>query len=81
MKIIAGANFLAFSNKSLTLEAQTQTNISTNSDHEILKKGTLLSQATARASNVFQVQGGQTSNTHLGIFAHKSLNFLGFFRN
>jgi hypothetical protein len=70
MKIIAGAIFLAFSNKSLTLEAPTQTNISTNSEPEILKNGTQLSQATALASKVFQVPGGPTSNVPLGSFAH-----------
>jgi hypothetical protein len=47
----------------------------------MLKKGTQLSQATARASIVFHVHGGPTKRTHLGIFAHNSLNFFGFFRN
>jgi hypothetical protein len=79
--MIAGAIFLAFSNKSLTLEAPTQTNISTNSEPEILKNGTLDSQATALANIVFPVPGGQTKRTPLGIFAHKFLNFLGFFKN
>jgi len=40
----------------------------------------LLSQATARASIVFPVPGGQTSNVHRGIFAQRSLNFFGFLR-
>jgi hypothetical protein len=68
-------------NKSLTLEAQTQTNISTNSEPDILKNGTSLSHATARASIVLPVPGGPTRRVHLGIFAQISLNFLGFFRN
>jgi hypothetical protein len=81
IKIIAGAIFLAFSNKSLTLDAQTHTNISTNSEPEILKKGTSLSHATALANIVLPVPGGPTNNVHLGILAHISLNFLGFLRN
>jgi len=79
--MIAGAIFFAFANKSLTLDAQTQTNISTNSEPDILKNGTSLSPATALASIVLPVPGGQTSKTHLGIFAQISLNFLGFFKN
>jgi hypothetical protein len=46
----------------------------------MLKKGTLLSQATALANKVFQVPGGPTSKVHFGILAHKSLYFLGFFK-
>jgi hypothetical protein len=79
--MIAGAIFFAFSNKSLTLDAHTHTNISTNSDHEILKKGTLLSHATALANIVLPVPGGHTRRVHLGIFAQISLNFFGFLRN
>jgi hypothetical protein len=79
--MIAGAIFLAFSNKSLTLDAPTQTNISTNSEPEILKKGTFDSQATALANIVFPVPGGPTNSVPLGILAHKSLNFFGFFKN
>jgi hypothetical protein len=81
IKIIAGDIFLAFSNKSLTLEAPTQTNISTNSEPEILKNGTFDSPATALANIVFPVPGGPTSKTPLGIFAQRFLNFLGFFKN
>jgi hypothetical protein len=80
MKIILGESFLACSNKSLTRDAQTQTNISTNSLQEILKNGTQLSPATALAIRVFQVPGGQTSKTHFGIFAQISLYFLGLFK-
>jgi hypothetical protein len=79
--MIAGAIFLAFSNKSLTLDAQTHTNISTNSEPEILKNGTPLSPATALANIVLPVPGGHTKRVHLGILAQISLNFLGFFRN
>ena len=46
---------MASSNKSLTREAPTPTNISTKSDPEILKNGTPASPATAFASNVFPV--------------------------
>jgi len=59
-------------NKSLTLEAPTHTNISTNSEPDILKNGTSLSPAIALASRVLPVPGGHTSNTHLGILAHIS---------
>ncbi|MDP2396142.1 MAG: hypothetical protein Q8S84_03640 [bacterium] len=47
----------------------------------MLKNGTLLSHATARASIVLPVPGGPTSRVHLGILAHISLNFFGFFKN
>ena len=47
INMIQGAFFLASSNKSLTLEAPTPTNISTKSEPLILKNGTLASPATA----------------------------------
>ena len=47
IKIIHGAFFFAFSNKSLTLDAPTPTNISTKSDPLMMKKGTPASPATA----------------------------------
>mmetsp|Transcript_7789 Transcript_7789/g.15715 ORF Transcript_7789/g.15715 Transcript_7789/m.15715 type:complete len:256 (-) Transcript_7789:1139-1906(-) len=79
MKIIHGAFFLACSNKSLTLEAPTPTNISTNSEPEIEKKGTPASPATARAIRVFPVPGGPSRITPLGIRApslvKRSLSF------
>jgi hypothetical protein len=78
--MIEGAFSFASLNRSLTRAAQTQTNISTNSEPEIEKKGTQLSQATALASSVLPVPGGQTISTHLGIFAHRSLYFFGFLR-
>jgi hypothetical protein len=80
INIIDGASFFAWSKRSLTLEAHTHTNISTNSEPEILKNGTSLSHATALAMSVFHVQGGQTSNTHFGILAQISLYFFGFFK-
>ena len=56
------------------------TNISTNSDPEIEKKGTLDSPATALASMVFPVPGGPTSRTPLGMDAPISLYFCGLWR-
>jgi hypothetical protein len=69
MKIIEGAFALAFLNKSLTLEAPTPTNISTKSDPDIVKKGTLDSPATAFANKVFPVPGGPTRRAPLGTLA------------
>jgi hypothetical protein len=80
IKIIAGAIFLAFVKRSRTRLAPTHTNISTNSEPDIERNGTLLSPATARASIVLPVPGGQTSSVPFGIFAQISLYFLGFFR-
>ena len=54
---------------SRTRAAPTPTNISTKSEPEIEKKGTLASPATARASKVFPVPGGPYNKTPLGIFA------------
>ena len=45
------------------------TNISTNSEPEMEKKGTLDSPATALASMVLPVPGGPTSRMPLGILA------------
>ena len=81
MKIIAGAFFFAFSNKSRTRLAPTPTNISTNSEPEILKNGTPASPATAFASKVFPVPGGPSNRTPVGIFAPKSVKRFGSFRN
>ena len=53
-----GAFFLAWANRSLTLAGPTPTNISKNSDPEILRKGTLASPATALANRVLPVPGG-----------------------
>ena len=57
MKIIQGADFLACSNISRTREAPTPTNISTKSEPEIVKKGTLASPAIALANKVLPVPG------------------------
>ncbi len=81
MKMIAGAAFLAFSNKSRTREAPTPTNISTKSEPDIEKNGTLASPATALASNVLPVPGGPSSKTPFGMRAPKLTNFLGDFKN
>ena len=67
MKIIQGAFFFACSNISLTLLAPTPTNISTKSEPEIVKKGTLASPAIALARSVFPVPGGPTNKAPLGI--------------
>jgi hypothetical protein len=80
INMIAGAIFFAFVKRSLTLEAPTHTNISTNSEPEILINGTSLSPATARARSVFHVPGGHTRSVPLGIFAQRSLYFFGFFK-
>jgi len=65
-KSIAGEFAFAFSNRSRTRLAPTPTNISTNSDAEMLKNGTPASPATARAIKVLPVPGGPTSNTPRG---------------
>ena len=72
IKTIQGAFSFACSNKSLTREAPTPTNISTKSEPEIDKNGTLASPATALANRVLPVPGGPTSNAPLGIFAPNS---------
>ena len=72
---------LAWSNRSRTRLAPTPTNISTNSEPEMLKNGTPASPATARAISVLPVPGGPTSSTPRGIRAPSELNFSGYFRN
>ena len=67
MKTMQGDCFFACSNISLTLDAPTPTNISTKSEPEIVKNGTLASPATALAIKVFPVPGGPTIKTPLGI--------------
>ena len=80
MNIIDGEFFLAFENKSLTRLAPTPTNISTNSEPDIEKKGTLASPATALANIVLPVPGFPTKRTPFGILAPSSLYFLGCFK-
>src|SRR6266576_2011348 len=64
-----GEFFFAWSKRSRTREAPTPTNISTNSEPEILKKGTPASPATALESRVLPVPGGPTISTPLGMRA------------
>ena len=66
---------------SLTLEAPTPTNISTKSEPEIEKKGTLASPAIALANKVLPVPGGPINSAPLGIFPPRRLNFFGSFKN
>src|SRR5690606_22639786 len=77
MKIMQGACFLAFSNMSRTRAAPTPTNISTKSEPEMLKKGTLASPAMALASKVLPVPGGPTSSTPRGMRPPRRWNLVG----
>ena len=79
--MIAGAFSLACLNKSLTRDAPTPTNISTKSDPDNEKKGTLASPATAFASKVFPVPGGPTNKAPFGILPPILVNFSGVLRN
>ena len=79
-KMMQGAFFLAFSNMSRTRAAPTPTNISTKSEPEILKKGTLASPAMALASKVLPVPGGPTSSKPRGIRPPSFWNFWGSFK-
>ena len=80
MKTIHGAFLFASSNKSLTREAPTPTNISTKSEPEILKNGTPASPETALARRVLPVPGGPTKITPFGILAPTSMYFCGLFK-
>ena len=77
IKIMQGAFSLACLNKSRTFAAPIPTNICTNSEPDMAKKGTFASPATARAINVFPVPGGPTSKAPLGKEAPISVYFLG----
>ena len=66
---IQGAFSFACLNKSRTFAAPIPTNISTNSEPEMEKKGTPDSPATALASSVFPVPGGPTNRAPLGMDA------------
>ncbi len=72
-----GAFFFPCSKRSRTRLAPTPTNISTKSEPEIEKKGTLASPAIPRASKVLPVPGGPTSRTPLGIRPPSFWNFWG----
>ena len=76
-----GEFFFAWSKRSRTREAPTPTNISTNSDPEMLKNGTPASPATALESSVLPVPGGPTISTPLGMRAPRAVNFSGNLRN
>mmetsp|Transcript_38915 Transcript_38915/g.86563 ORF Transcript_38915/g.86563 Transcript_38915/m.86563 type:complete len:232 (-) Transcript_38915:550-1245(-) len=80
-KIRQGAFSLAFLNRSRTRDAPTPTNISTNSDPEMEKKGTPASPAMALASRVLPVPGGPTSRQPFGMRAPTAVNLSGRFRN
>ncbi len=81
MKMMHGAFFLPCSKRSRTREAPTPTNISTKSDPEMEKNGTLASPATARAISVLPVPGGPTSRTPFGMRPPSFWNFCGSLRN
>mmetsp|Transcript_3731 Transcript_3731/g.6370 ORF Transcript_3731/g.6370 Transcript_3731/m.6370 type:complete len:249 (+) Transcript_3731:1355-2101(+) len=81
MKMMQGAFSFAFLKRSRTRDAPTPTNISTNSDPEIEKKGTPASPAMALARRVLPVPGGPTRSTPLGILAPTAVNFSGRLRN
>ena len=81
MKMMQGACFLPCSKRSRTREAPTPTNISTKSEPEIEKNGTLASPAMALASRVLPVPGGPTRSTPLGILPPSFWNLGGSFRN
>ena len=78
---MAGAAFLASSNRERTRLAPTPTNISTKSEPEMLKKGTPASPATALASNVLPVPGGPSKRTPAGIRAPNFVKRFGSFKN
>ena len=80
IKIIEGDFSLACLKRSLTLDAPTPTNISTKSEPEREKNGTLASPATALASNVLPVPGRPTKRAPFGILPPNLVYFEGFFK-
>ena len=80
INIIAGDFSFACLKRSLTLDAPTPTNISTKSEPEREKKGTLASPATAFASRVFPVPGRPTNSAPLGIFPPSLVYLVGCFK-
>ena len=64
----------------MCIRDRTPTNISTNSEPDIEKKGTPASPATALARRVFPVPGGPTKRTPFGIFAPTAVNLSGLLR-
>ena len=81
MKMMQGECFLACSNMSRTRLAPTPTNISTKSEPEMVKKGTLASPAMALASSVLPVPGEPTISTPRGILPPSFWNLPGSRRN
>ncbi|MNP06668.1 hypothetical protein D3C76_986630 [compost metagenome] len=81
MKMMHGACFLACSNMSRTRLAPTPTNISTKSEPEMVKNGTLASPAMALANRVLPVPGGPTISTPRGIRPPRRWNLPGSRRN
>ncbi len=81
MKMMHGDCFLACSNMSRTRDAPTPTNISTKSEPEIEKNGTLASPAMALASSVLPVPGGPTISTPRGMRPPSFWNRVGSRRN
>ncbi len=77
MKMMQGACFLACSNMSRTRDAPTPTNISTKSEPEIEKNGTLASPAMDLASSVLPVPGGPTISTPRGMVPPRRWNLEG----
>ena len=67
-------------NRSRTRLAPTPTNISTNPEPEMEKKGTPASPATALASRVLPVPGEPTSSAPLGSFAPMAVYLPGLWR-
>ena len=80
MNTMQGAFSAACLNRSRTRAAPMPTNISTNSEPAMLKKGTPASPATALASRVLPVPGGPTSRAPLGRVAPMLLYLLGLCR-
>ncbi len=78
--MIAFFSFLAYANNSRTRFAPTPTYISTNSDPEMKKNGTLASPAQALAKRVFPVPGGPVKRAPFGNLAPIFVYFLGFLR-
>ena len=81
MKMMQGAFFLPWVNRSRTREAPTPTNISTKSEPLMEKKGTPASPAMARAMRVLPVPGPPTNSTPLGMRPPRRVNFLGSRKN
>ena len=77
MNTMHGACFFACSNMSRTRAAPTPTNISTKSEPEIEKNGTLASPAIARASSVLPVPGAPTISTPRGMRPPSFWNLVG----